>query len=112
MLLSWSRGATAPPGCPERWGAWGAPGAPALLRYRGAPRLRRGAPSVGGHGGRPEPPIQSEPAAVGLDPVEGEDADAVVRGVVRDRNLEGGGSAGRQRETEPADVLVDDLPRG
>src|SRR5207245_7020007 len=52
-----SRSATALPGCSERWGVWGAPGAP---DGRGAPRLCRGAPSVGGSGGRPEPPTVEE----------------------------------------------------
>src|SRR5439155_12279257 len=91
-------GATAPPGRAERWGVWGAPGAPHEIstggrpRGRGrhgsagarralgglggarsppsnqyrwqaawsrAPRLRRGAPSAGGFGGRPEPPMKS-----------------------------------------------------
>jgi hypothetical protein len=31
---------------------------PEPARGRGAPRLRRGAPSAGGHGGRPEPPMR------------------------------------------------------
>src|SRR5207247_1179384 len=63
-----SRGATASPGRPERWGGWGAPrvegrhgfaGATRALgglggpARRGAPRLRRGDPSVwGGWGAR------------------------------------------------------------
>src|SRR6185436_17921303 len=45
------RSATAPPWRDERWGAWGAiSGPPYHGGCRGAPRLRRGVTSVGGHG--------------------------------------------------------------
>src|SRR5687767_7519761 len=49
-------GAPALPGRRERWGAWGAPGAPGATRDRGAPRLRRGAPSMWGAWGAPGAP--------------------------------------------------------
>src|SRR3989442_5007213 len=53
---TWPRGATASPGRPERWGVLeerhGFAGALRTLGgFRGAPRLRRGAPNAGGYGG-------------------------------------------------------------
>src|SRR6266545_3747387 len=51
-----SRGATASPGRPEHWGGGGHIGAPHRAGCRGAPRLRRGGPSIGGVAGISGPP--------------------------------------------------------
>src|SRR6267378_2389307 len=62
-----SRRATALPGRDERWGGWGPWRGPHLNSHRGAPRLRRGATSVGGGGGHGGAPISMDEFEVWFD---------------------------------------------
>src|SRR5260370_8918043 len=60
-----------PPGRAERWGVWGAVSGPPTCsderaRGRGAPRVPRGAPSVGGCGGPCRGPPRARMSAVGI----------------------------------------------